>query len=235
MLGEPRKRLGLLIPSSNTTMEFEFGHYLPPSVSLHTARMPCVDVTPEVLRAMASTCVQGAQLLADCRPDLILYGCTSGSFIEGKGYDRRLEEQMEGATGIPTLTTSHAVLDALTHLKAKRVEIFTPYITEINERERIFFEDNGFKVTQVRGLGIVDNTEIGRQHPAEAFKLAYEFNDKDSDVLFISCTNFRTFEIIVPLSKVLGKPVVTSNQASLWAALKRLQVKADLDILSSLQ
>ncbi|MCL5959409.1 MAG: maleate cis-trans isomerase [Chloroflexi bacterium] len=229
------RRLGLLVPSSNTTMEYEFYRYLPPGVHLHTSRMPCIDVNAEQLGHMARVSVDGAALLADCQAEVILFGCTSGSFLEGLGFDRRLEKSITERTGRPVITTTHALLDVFEHLSVKSLLVCTPYIDDINERERRFLLDNGYHVAGLHGLGILENTRIGALDPAEAFKLAFQNDTSEAEAIFISCTNFRTFEIINPLSKVLGKPVITSNQASLWAALRYFEEDRELDIFEPLK
>jgi len=76
-------RIGLIVPSSNTTMEMELYRVLPNGISLHTSRMPLTGVTKEELIKMNVLAVESAKLLKDAKVDLILYGCTSGSFIGG--------------------------------------------------------------------------------------------------------------------------------------------------------
>lgn len=198
--------------------------WMPPGVSIHTSRMPIAsEVTEQSLIEMASASVDSARLLADCGVDLILYGCTSGSFIKGMGFDEKVEEDIRAATGIRTVSTSSCVLDALRRTDATRMAVYTPYIDEVNERARGFLEDNGFEVTTLFGLGLIDNTAVGRISPADVFKMVFENDRGGADLVFISCTNLRTLEIIAPLSKVLGIPVVTSNQASMEGALRALR------------
>lgn len=104
----------------------------------------------------------------------------------------------------------------------------------MNEREKEFLEANGIEVLRIKGLGIVKNTEIGRQEPWVAYKLALEVYTPEADGLFISCTNFRTIEIIDKLEVELGVPVVTSNQATMWYALKTMKVKEKYDMYGTL-
>ncbi|MGQ9601956.1 MAG: maleate cis-trans isomerase family protein [Candidatus Bipolaricaulia bacterium] len=221
-----RCRIGLIIPSSNTTMEAEFARHLPEGVSVHSTRVPLERVTAVELTKMAERAEEAAQLLADAQVDLIVYGCTTGSLIGGKGYDLELERRIRETTGIPALTTARAVLEVLRARGLKRIAVATPYIDEVNEKEREFLIANGFKVVAIRGLGLLQNLEIGMQDPYVAFKLGKELmvDHPEAEGLFISCTNFRTLEITRPLSDELGKPVVSSNQATLWLALQELGI-----------
>lgn len=219
-----RGRLGLIVPSSNTTMEMELHDYLPEGVSLHTTRIPLKNVTEEELVKMNTLAVEGAKLLRDAGVELILYGCTSGSLIGGKDYEKKLEMEIEEEVNVPVISTSTAVIEALKMLDAREIIVITPYTDEINAREKEFLEANDFTVLDIRGLGIEDNQDIGKLEPYSAYRLAKASFMDEAEAIFISCTNWRTFEIIEALENDLGVPVVTSNQASLWLALREMDV-----------
>ena len=221
-----RARIGLIVPSSNTTMEAEFWTYAPEGVSIHTSRMPLRKVTEEELIQMAKEVERCAELLAHAKVNVIVYGCTTGSLIKGKGYDKEIEERISKATGIPAISTARAVLDALNEKKVSKVAVATPYIEEVNQKEESFLIENGFEVCGIKGLGIEENSEIGKQPASVAYNLGKEVirAHPEAEALFISCTNFRTFGIIAFLSQDIGRPVITSNQASLWSALQKCGV-----------
>jgi maleate isomerase len=98
--------------------------------------------------------------------------------------------------------------------------VATPYIKELNTLEKNFLEAHGFDVLQIRGLSLVRNLDIGKELPSTAYRLAHEVFKTEADAIFISCTNLRTIEIIKALEADLGRPVVTSNQASMWKSLR---------------
>jgi maleate isomerase len=226
-------RIGLIIPSSNTTMEVEFVRHLPEGVSVHSTRVHLEWVTVKELSGMAEQVEEAARLLADAQVDIIIYGCTTGSLIKGKGYDLELERRIEKATGIPALTTAHAVLEALKARGLKRIAVATPYTAEVNEKEREFFIANGFEVVAIRGLGLLRNLEIGLQGPDVAYRLGEELmkDHPEAEGLFISCTNFRTFEVLRPLADELKKSVISSNQATLWRALQEMNISSAHELL----
>lgn len=221
-----RCRIGLIIPSSNTTMEVEFARHLPEGASVHSTRLHLERVTVEELAEMALKAEEAAQLLADAQVDIIVYGCTTGSLIKGKGYDLELERRLREVTGIPALTTAHAVLEALRARRLKKIAVATPYIEKVNEREREFLTANGFEVMAIRGLGLLRNLEIGLQDPHVVYKLGKELMEEhpEAEGLFISCTNLRTFEVLRSLEDELGKPVISSNQATLWCVLRDMNI-----------
>ncbi len=229
-----RGRLGLILPSSNSTNEPEFARWLPDGVSLHAARMRLEDVDAESLGAMADEVERCADLLATADADAIAYGCTTGSLVHGPGHDEEIEARIESVAGVPAVATAAAIKRAFARLGLERLAITTPYVTELNSREVEFLTDAGYEVAAVDGLGIDRNTEIGAQQPETAYRRARQLPVDDADGVFLSCTNYRTFEVIPALEADLGVPVVTSNQATLWNALAQLGVTADIDDLGRL-
>jgi maleate isomerase len=220
------QRLGVILPSSNTTVEYEVTKILQNSeISCHFARVPLKDVTVRGLECMDKAVEDAAILLGDADVNLIAFACTSGSLIKGREYDFELSDRISEAAGCPAITTSSAVIDALNVLKAHRICLGTPYIEEVTDREVSFLEKNGFIVTAKRSLHIKENKKIGLLTPNDAEVLARSICSSVSDVVFISCTNFRTFEVIERLEDELGKAVISSNSATLWASLKALDIK----------
>lgn len=218
-----RLRIGLLVPSSNTTMEPEFNRMVPRDISIHTARMRLEEVTPEELVKMAVEAESAASLLATADVDVLVYGCTTGSLIGGTEWEERLVSSIEEESGIPTLSTSRAVVDALKAVGGRSVAVATPYTDDLNRLEYAFLESSGIEVTTIQGLGLVSNLEIGRTEGVVVEDLVREVAE-GADILFISCTNLPTISLIEKLENELRKPIITSNQASLWAALRGSEV-----------
>jgi maleate isomerase len=219
-----RGRLGLIVPSSNTTNEPEFYRALPEGVSLHTARMRLEDADADNLVEMAEEVERCVELLATADVDAIAYGCTTGSLVKGPGYDEEIEARIEDAAGVPGVATAAAIKRAFDALDLHSLAITTPYIDDLNRREEEFLEDAGYDVVDMTGLDIRSNLKIGEQQPETAYREAREL-DVDADGVFISCTNYRTFEVIEALERDLGVPVVTSNQATLWNVLRTVGVE----------
>ena len=229
-------RIGLLIPSRNTTMEPEFNRMAPDGVSTHAERMVLKEGSPAALMQMEREVYRAASMITAVNPDVIVVGCTSGTFIKGLGYDQRLIRKVTSLTKAKAITTSTAVIEALKLLKVTKVAVATPYTDEVNEREKKFIEAHGIRVTRIKGLGYSKSVKvyplasnpvsgIGLLDPSVAYKLAMDVDAQDADGIFISCTNFRTVEIIEALEKNAGKPVVTSNQATMAMALRTMGIK----------
>jgi len=214
-------RLGLIVPSSNTTMEAEYGRVLPDNITLHTGRMRLRDVTVEALVEMERSVEQEALKLADADVDIIGYGCTSGSLVKGLHHDKDIVSKIERVTNVPAVATAGAVVDALKSLKIRKVAVATPYIDEINNLEDKFLNGNGFEVVEIKGLSVVENTKIGVTKGSVVIDLVEGLNHQDANGIFISCTNLPTMKVIEKLESELHKPVISSNTSTLWSMIKR--------------
>lgn len=226
-----RGRIGLIVPSSNTTNEPEFRRWAPAGVSVHSARMTLEDVNAKELVEMGEEVGRAAELLDTANVDVIGFGCTTGSLVKGAGYDEEITSVIEKKAGVPGIATSTAIRSAFSSLDANSIAIATPYTENMNRKEVSFLEDNNYEVVDIRGLGIEPNLKIGEQEPSQSYRLGHSVGEADADVLFISCTNFRTCEIIPMLEADLGMPVISSNSATLWALLQELGIETqDIDL-----
>lgn len=166
-----------------------------------------------------------AQRLAERGARQILFACTSGSLIHGAGWDAVLAERIERAAGVPGATTTTAVLAAMRALHATTIAIGTPYIEEVDERERAFFEQVGLIVAHIEGLGCSTDPEIGALHPDTLVALAERVDRPEANLVFLSCTSLNVAQEIDRIEGAIGKPVVTSNQASAWLLMHRLGIE----------
>src|SRR3954469_8181898 len=186
------KRIGLLVPSSNTTVEVEFYRALPPDVTLHTARLFLTKIAPESILQMVADMETQAKLLASADVDVIVLGATAPSFLKGLGYDRELIQKIENATGKPATTTSTALVQAIRHVGARRVVLGSAYDDKVNAIAKAFLEASGVEVMNMKGLSLVDNLVVGRLGPESSYDLALKVNCTDADAIVLSCTNWQT-------------------------------------------
>jgi maleate isomerase len=213
-------RIGLLVPSSNTTVEPEFYRALPPNVTLHTARLYLTDITPEAILRILQDLEEAAKLLATADVDVIVMGATAPSFLKGAGYDREVIDRIVKATGKPATTTSTALLRALRLIEAKRIVLGSAYTDNVNAIAKAFLEANGFEVVAARGLNMVDNLAVGRLGPESAYELALGTAAVDADAVVLACTNWRSMDVLERLERELGRPVLSTTQVSVWDALR---------------
>lgn len=221
-------RFGLIVPSSNTTMETEFHKMLPESFTVHVARLRLEEVSLKGLAKMEEKIEEEAVKLSDADVNVIGYGCTIGSLLKGIGYDRVIEERIERVTKKPAVTTAGAVISALRELSIKKLAVATPYSDELNIVEEKFLKASGLSIIDMKSLGLSDNIKIGMIDEKTVIQLIMSLNYKEADGIFISCTNFPTIKVIQRLEDTLRKPIISSNTATLWAMLKKCAIKANI-------
>lgn len=215
------KRIGLLVPSSNTTIEVEFYRALPHAVSLHVARCFLTRIEPESIARLLEDVDREASYLASADVDVVVLGATAPSFLRGKGYDRTLIERIGQATGgKPATTTSTALLSALEALGVSSIALSTAFRPEVNDIAVRFLTDNGFRISKSHGLGLVDNLQVGRLAARSAIEAALAVDTPDAEAIVLACTNWPSMSVLAELEDKLGKPVISTSQVSLWHALR---------------
>ena len=217
-------RLGLVVPSWNTVMEYEYQRLIPKGTSLHASRITHTRDTESTLLHMLDELEPAAALLAHARVDAICFGCTASGFVQPDvRRDAQAAEAVSRSLGVPVIATSDAVAAALEHVGARRIAVASPYEPWLNEHLRRYLEGRGFTLTSIAGFGTQEHAKCS---PQETLELALSVVRPDADAIFLSCANLRTLEIIEPLERATGLPVITSTQASFWRMLSRLGRRA---------
>ena len=215
------RRVGLIVPSSNTVAEVDFYRRLPDTATLHTARMYLEDVTVEAETTMLDEHLPRAVAdIETTQPDVVVFACTSAGALRGNDAEAVLTAAISAQTGARTVSVAAAVRTAIESRGARRIVVITPYVTSLNDRIQASLEEDGLEVAAIHGMGIVDNHEIGAVSPEQITRFARTcVEPSDIDLLFVSCTNFRAVEARPSIEESLGIPVVTSNHAALEAGL----------------
>lgn len=214
------RRIGLLLPSSNTTQEAEFSRILPAAVSLHVARLTLRRVEPDATVRIVEEIEQESRKLADADVDAIVLAATAPSSRFGIGYDRELIGRITAASGKPATTAATATIQALATLGVRSLALAAPWSDAVNRIAADFLQASGCAVVEQRALGLVDNLEIGLLGPQTAFDLGRQVDGPEAGAVLLACGNWRTLEIVDALEAAIGKPVLTTNQVSLWAVLR---------------
>jgi maleate cis-trans isomerase len=222
-LTPPRARVGVIIPTSNRMIEPQFQHYAPVDLGIHFARAqitgkwakPIAQLTPEIARA--------AITLADIRPDLMVFNCTATSMKEGPEGEAHLIKIIRDATGVTVTSTAASIIEALTALRIRKLVLVTPYIQATNDHESHYLRARGFDVVRDAALGLKSGDEYITVPPTRWIEIALANDHPQADGYLLSCTNTTQIEAIEAIEQATGKPVISSNQAVLWACVDRLR------------
>ena len=222
---EEFRRVGLLLPSSNSVQEPELYKALPPGYTLHVTRLQLSNIEAASTLRIAEQIEDAASKLADADVDIIVLAATAPSSRKGLGYDKELIRKITAASGKPATTAATALVEALTTLGIKKIVLGAPWSDDVNATTTKFIEDNGFKVLKQKALGHVANLEVGLLDPQSAFDMGRQIDQADADAVMLACGNWNTFPIIDKLESQIKKPVLTTNQVSLWHVMKLLGAK----------
>jgi maleate isomerase len=219
------RRIGVLLPSSSSAQEMDIGRALPNDITLHIARMRLNNVDAESTLRVVQEIETESQKLADVDVDVIIFPATAPSSRNGPGYDQELIKRISAASGKPATTASTALLEALRVLAVKRIALGAPWSASVNQTVAAFLEANGVEVVAQEALGIVRNLDIGLLDPQTALDVGRRVNRPEADAVMLACGNWTTFAVVDQVERELGKPVLTTNQVSLWHALKMIGAK----------
>lgn len=215
--------IGLIIPSGNRLTEPQFNAYAPPGVGIHVTRLRMTGKFRKPLSELKRPLVEAAEALSDVKPGMIVFHCTANSMESGLAHEKAIIEIIEQASGCPTITTAQAITQAFDRFGIKKLVLISPYVKATNQLEVNYLTETGYTVLHELGLGL-ETHAYSTVTPQEWKNIVKENTRADADGYFLSCTNTRMIEAVEDLENDLDKPVINSNQATLWACLKKLGV-----------
>ena len=228
-----RARIGVVVPFSNTNLEPDMAMLCPPGVSVHVARAGGYDLEAipdehQMRRYSDAPFEEAVDCLLGCRPDIVLYGCTSATLAQGPEFDAGFRRRIEEHAAVPAVTAACAVIEALQDLDVERFAFSSPYVPSLNDLAVSFIEAFGFRCVGRADAGApLGNDEVAALTPEDVMALAGEADCAPAEAIVLSCTDMRAAEAVPAIEASRDKPVVTSNQAMMHAALKRLGISPD--------
>lgn len=215
-----QRGVGVVAPF-DFALDRELWRWAPDDISLYMTRLPFVPVPVTVEMAQelsdADRVRRATRDVLAPEPLVVTYACASGSFVGGAEGERLLHDSMVSAGAPAATTTSGGLIQALRALGLSRIAVLTPYIDSVTERLLSYLGEHGIEVVSSVGLGLLDH--IWKVGYSEVVQAVTSVDVPDADGVFISCTNVPTYDIIGPLERWLGKPVLTANQVTMWSAL----------------
>src|SRR6266702_6297172 len=227
------RHFGVLIPSTNTTVEIEYNRLLPPTLQVHVERLGKGVDTPFSPSRPEDISYQ-ARMLGTAKVEVVCLAQTSASLFDDD-YDATTTQQMTAGAGVPSLTSAQAIGHAVRALGARRMALVSPYSQDVLGRARQYFESRyGVEVVTMEGFGATDSyasSTISADHATAAFT---RVDRPEVEALVVPGENFPTMRFIAAWEQQCQKPVVTTNQAALWAMLGVMQMATPLPGLGRL-
>ena len=235
-------RVGLIVPSSNTTMETEIPRMLrgretlapEQTFTFHSSRMRMKHVTPQELRSMNAQMDRCAAELADARCDVVTTACLVAIMAQGPGFHCTAEDQIsavleqEGASA-PVVSSAGALLTALQDLGAKRIAIITPYLRPLTELVAQYIQSAGIVVHDALSLEVSDNVEVGRLDPADLLEHWKRVDLTGCDALVLSaCVQMPSLPSIAAVERACGLPVLSAASATVYVILRALHLRTEV-------
>jgi maleate isomerase len=227
-------RVGLIVPSSNVTMERELpamlgrrGEVAPERFSFHSSRVRMRSVTPEALAAMNAQATRAAQELADASVDVVVYACLVALMAEGPGAHRRAEAALgetlaaEGRPA-PVVSSAGALVDTLRELGARRIALIAPYLPDLTRRVCDYVAAEGVTVAAAHSLAVADNGAVGRLDPWRLLEIADRLPRDVDAVVLSACVQMPSLPVIAAAEARLGLPVLSTATATVYQTLRRL-------------
>ena len=232
------RRIGLILPSSNTTLETELpaifaargiAHRDEP-VTFHASRMRMQHVTPEQLAAMNAQTPRAAGELADLRPDAVASGCLVAIMAQGHGYHRTAESEIDtvlraGGAEAPVISSAGALLEAIGALGAGRVALVTPYVPALTDLVAAYLEAEGVEVADTLSLSVADNRAVGALDPAALVDHVGRLDLTGVHAIIASaCVQMPSLPALEGIEQRFGLPAISAATATAWALMRRLEL-----------
>lgn len=228
--------IGMIVPSSNLTMETELPRMLRAREELypedrfvfHSARARMQHVTPDQLRAMNAQAERAATELADARPGVVATACLVAIMAQGPGYHCTAEDSITSAlraegSDAPVVSSAGALLSGIAALEAKRVAIVTPYLKPLTQAVIEYLEDAGVEVVDSLSLEVPDNLAVARLDPADLLEHYRKLDLSRADALVLSaCVQMPSLPSIQPVQDAVGIPVLSAATATTFRILSEL-------------
>jgi maleate isomerase len=234
-------RIGLIVPSSNTTIEAEIPALFrrreaaaPERFTFHASRMPMRTVSAEELARMDCESDRCARELADARCDVLAYACLVAIMAAGPGYHRASEARLAAVAAsagspVSVVTSAGALLSGITALRARKVALIAPYMKPLTRLVVEYLEDGGVEVVDAISLQVADNLTVGRMDPMDLVPLADHLHLAHADAVVLSaCVQMPSLAAIQVVEDRLGLPVLSAATATAHVLLERLDLEPSI-------
>jgi len=233
-----RARIGSIAATPTDIFPYEFYQIVPKGLSLMPGSLSIPQVKEKDLKEGFDAIESVAMALAREGADAIILGGAPMLYSQGAGSDRVLSERISKATGVPAVSNQTAMIDALKALDVEKVLIASPFVKQTNEKLKAFLVDSGLNVVAMGGYGLVKNADINQITRQQAYHFVKTTFQKNQHLgiqgILMPCANWPTSLLAEQWETDLEVPVVTSNLAKIWGALRALEIKDKITGFGSL-
>ena len=219
-------RVGLIIPSSNRMAEQEMVPAFPEGVQAHVTRLRMTGANHLGLDELLPRIEEATRALVDARCDVVAFHCTANSMEGGKAGEQQILAALARAGAARATTTITAIQRALAALDARRIVLLTPYSAQTTEHEAEFLRGAGYDVLSAKGFALAGSDAYCATPPQFWHDRVIAAAHPDAEAYLVSCANISVFGVIDELEARLQRPIVTSNQAVIWDALRLIGWRA---------
>ena len=232
-------RIGMLVPSSNTTMETEVPALLrerererpQDNFTFHSARLRMEEVTPEALRAMNAQTERATTELADMRPNVVATACLVAIMAQCPMHHCAVQAEIESIlerehAPAPAVSSAGALVDALHALGARRIGMVAPYLKDLTRLVAGYIEDAGIEVGDALSLEVSDNRAVAALDPEDLKNHWKRLDLRDCDALVLSaCVQMPSLSVIEEVEHRSELPTLSAATATTWAILRALNLE----------
>lgn len=227
-----RARIGSISATPTDIFPYEFYRIVPEGLTIVQTTLTIGEVKEDELSEAYERIEAIALTLARGGSDIIVLGGAPMLFMRGPGSDRALSKKVSEVTGVPTISNQTAMMDGLRALNCEKVLIVSPFVPETNQKLKGFLEGSGFQVVGMAGLGLSSNPDINRITRQQAYHFlraaVEEHRAQVPQGILVPCAHWPTSLLVSTWEDDIGLPVVTSNLAKIWAALKVLKINSPI-------
>jgi maleate isomerase len=236
-------RIGMIVPSSNVTVEAELPGILAnnlPLSSFHSSRMRMTQVSDEGLALMNSARERCVTEITDVGPDAIVYGCLVALMAQGRGEHRRVEDAIHqqlisAGRDVPVITSAGALVETLLQLQFTKVGLVMPYMLPLARKVVHYLEEEGIEIVDWTALEIEDNAKVAEIHGEQILDAASGLDLTEANALVISaCVQMPSLSILDRAADEFGIPVLSAATATSLALVRALGLSVDTECIPGL-
>lgn len=221
-----RLKVGVIVPSTNTTVQPETDALRLPGVTYHLGRIPISDrkISSDSFLDHVAAMRAGIEAASDqvmtAGVDALIMGVALECFWGGLAGSAGLRARLEDRAGVPVILGSEAVRAGLEAFGARRIAVLTPHMPKGDDEVRGWLQEAGFEVVRLTGLKC-DSPRAIAQVPEERIRAELQALDgSDVDALVQVGTNLAGAAVCAEAERWLGKPAISINTVSAWSALR---------------